>query len=264
MPPDLLFWLALAIKMAVTAGFVVVATATAERAGPFIGALVATLPIAAGPAYVFVALDHGAAFIAQSALTSLAVNAVTAVYALVYAVAAQRHGLAISLATAFAVWTALALIVRTIEWTLLGALLLNLAIIPLCVAIGRRFRDVAMPLVTRRWYDIPLRAAMAALLVAVVVGSSAHVGAAGTGMLAVFPIVLTSLTLILQPRIGGKPTAAVLVNTISGLGGFGFCLIALQLAAVPLGAPLALTLALAVSIGANLLIWSARRHGLPI
>jgi hypothetical protein len=182
MPPDLLFWLALAIKMVVTAGFVVVATATAERAGPLIGALVATLPIAAGPAYVFVALDHDAAFIARSALTSLAVNAVTAVFALTYAVAAQWRGLALSLAAALAVWTALALIVRSIEWTLPSAVLLNLVVIPLCVAIGRRFRDVPMPLVTRRWYDIPLRAAMAALLVAVVVGSSAQVGAAGTGM----------------------------------------------------------------------------------
>jgi hypothetical protein len=264
MPPDLLFWLALAIKMVVTAGFVVVATATAERAGPLIGALVATLPIAARPAYVFVALDHDAAFIARSALTSLAVNAVTAVFALTYAVAAQWRGLALSLAAALAVWTALALIVRSIEWTLPSAVLLNLVVIPLCVAIGRRFRDVPMPLVTRRWYDIPLRAAMAALLVAVVVGSSAQVGAAGTGMLAVFPIVLTSLTLILQPRIGGRPSAAVLANTISGLARFSFCLIALHLAAVPLGSPLALTLALAVSIGANLLIWAARRRGVPI
>jgi hypothetical protein len=79
MSPDVWFWLALATKMAVTAAFVVVATATAERAGAFIGALVATLPIAAGPAYLFLALEHNAAFIAAAALASLAINAVTAV-----------------------------------------------------------------------------------------------------------------------------------------------------------------------------------------
>ena len=78
MSPDLLFWPAL-MKMAVTAAFVVIATATAERAGAFVGALVATLPIAAGPAYVFVALDHDSGFIAASALSSFVVNAVTAV-----------------------------------------------------------------------------------------------------------------------------------------------------------------------------------------
>jgi hypothetical protein len=262
--PNLLFWLALAIKMAVTAGFVVLATATAERAGAVVGALVATLPIAAGPAYVFLALDHDSDFLAAAALASLAVNAVTAIFALVYAATAQTRGLALSLAAAMAVWTVLALVVRSLEWTLVGAVILNLAVIPVCAAIGRRLRETAMPLVTRRWYDIPLRAAMAALLVAVVVGLSARVGAAVTGMLAVFPIVLTSLMLILQPRIGGRATAAVLANTISGLGGFACCLVALHLAAVPLGSPAALTLALAVSIAANLSIWAARRHGIPV
>jgi hypothetical protein len=264
MSPDLWFWLALATKMAVTVAFVVLATATAERAGAFIGALVATLPIAAGPAYLFVALDHDAAFVAASALASLAINAVTAVYALTYAVTAQRRGLAVSLAAAFAVWIILALIVRAAPWTLTGAVLFNIVVIGTCVALGRRFRDVPMPLMTRRWYDIPLRAAMAALLVTTVVGLSTRVGPTVTGMLAVFPIVLTSLMLILQPRIGGKASAAVLANTISGLAGFSCCLIALNLTVMWLGSAAALSLALAVSIGANVLIWTARRRGVPI
>ena len=141
---------------------------------------------------------------------------------------------------------------------------MNLVVIPVCVALGRRFRDVAMPLITRRWYDIPLRAGLAALQVATVVGLSTRVGPQVTGILAVFPIVLSSLTLILQPRIGGKASAAVLANTISGLAGFSLCLITLHLAALPLGSPLALTLALAVSIGANLAIFLARRRGWPV
>jgi hypothetical protein len=163
-----------------------------------------------------------------------------------------------------AVWALLALIVRSVEWTLIGAFLLNIVVISVCVAIGRQFRDVPMPLMTRRWYDIPLRAVMAALLVATVVGLSARVGPTVTGILAVFPIVLTSLMLILQPRIGGPATAAVLANTISGLAGFSCCLLVLNLTVVPLGSPAALSLALAVSIGANLLIWTARRRGVPI
>jgi hypothetical protein len=264
MSPELFFWLALALKMAVTGAFVVLATATAERAGALIGALVATLPIAAGPAYVFVALDHDPHFVAASARASLAMNAVTAVFALIYAVAAQRYPLAVSLTAAMTMWAILAVTVRALDLTFAGALIANLVVIPVCVALGRRFRDVTMPLVTRRWYDIPLRAAMAALLVAVVVVVSTQVGPAVTGIVAVFPIVLTSLMLILQPRLGGPATAAVLTNTISGLAGFACCLVALHLAAVPLGSPLALTLALVVSIGANLSIFALRRSGLPV
>jgi hypothetical protein len=264
MSPDLGFPLALLVKMAVTAGFVVLATATAERAGALAGALVATLPIAAGPAYVFLALDHDAGFIAASALASLAINAMTAVFALVYAAMAQRYRLASSLAIGLAVWAALAATVRSVDWTLLRAVLVNLLVIPVCVALGRRFRDVAMPLITRRWYDVPLRAGLAALLVATVVAASQRVGPQLTGILAVFPIVLSSLALILHPRIGGKASAAVLANTISGLAGFSVCLVALHLAAEPFGSAAALMLALAVSVAANLAIFAARRRGWPI
>jgi hypothetical protein len=71
------------------------ATAT-ERAGPLLGALIITLPIGAGPSYVFLALQHEPEFIAASALGSLAVNALNGVFGLIYAALAQRCGLLVS------------------------------------------------------------------------------------------------------------------------------------------------------------------------
>jgi hypothetical protein len=59
--PDLAFVLTLLLRMAVTAAFVVTASIVTERSGPVIGALVATLPVSTGPAYIFLALDHGRA-----------------------------------------------------------------------------------------------------------------------------------------------------------------------------------------------------------
>jgi len=81
--------------MAVTAAFVVSASIITERSGPVIGALIATLPISAGPSYVFLALDHDAAFIANGALASLPINAATIWLALTYVVpgaASRRTG----------------------------------------------------------------------------------------------------------------------------------------------------------------------------
>ena len=75
MSPDVHFLLVLALRMAITAAFVISASIITERSGPVIGALVATLPISAGPSYVFLALDHDAAFVAQGALASLPINA---------------------------------------------------------------------------------------------------------------------------------------------------------------------------------------------
>ena len=97
MPADLAFAIVLIVKMAITAGFVLAATVTAERAGPLVGGLVATLPIGAGPVYVFLAFDHDAHFIAQSAVASLAINAANVIFALVYALLAQKRSLIVSL-----------------------------------------------------------------------------------------------------------------------------------------------------------------------
>lgn len=245
--------------MAVTAAFVVAATKTAERAGALVGAMIATLPIAAGPSYVFLALDHGPDFLAESALASFTVNTATAIFALVYAVLAQRRRLTVSLAAAFAAWVVVALFVHAVKWTTTNAIAFNVVVFAVCLALGNRFRHVPMPPVRRRWYDVPLRAAMVAMLVAAVIGLSTQVGPAVTGVLAVYPIVLTSLILILHPRVGGPATAAIIAHTILGLVGFSLCCLTARLLIVPLGAPLGLSVALAVSIGVNAAFWAVRR-----
>jgi len=254
------FAMALAVKMAITAGLVVAVAAIAERAGPLLGALVATLPISAGPAYVFVSLDHGPAFIAASALASLVMNAATALLALTYVLLAQHRGGRLRLATALGVWLASALLLRTLPWTLGGAVALNGVVVALGVPITQALPHPPMPPLVRRRYDVPARAALVALLVACVVGLSAQLGPVLTGILAVFPVVLTSLILIFEPRIGARPTAALIAQAIPGLGGFAVALAVLHGAAVPLGAPAALALALAVSLSCNLALFIGLRR----
>ena len=112
-----------------------------------------------------------------------------------------------------------------------------------------------MPLIVRRWYDVPVRALMVACLVAAVVGLSGRVGPTVTGLLAVYPIVMTSLMLIFQPRVGGPATAALIANTMWGLVGFSVCLFTVHLATIPLGTWTGLALSLAVSVAWNLAVW---------
>jgi hypothetical protein len=255
MSPDLAFLLTLALRMAITAAFVVSASVITERSGPVIGALVATLPISAGPSYVFLALDHDAAFIAEGALASLPINAATVILALTYVVLAQRRNMLVSCGGAIAVWVALAMLVRTVHWSLAGGLIANAVAFAVCLPLMRRFRHVKMPLITRRWYDIPLRASLVATLVAIVVTLSRWVGPVVSGTIALFPVVFTSMMLILHPRIGGKPTAAVIANGGWGLLGFGVAVAVLHLAALPFGSAIALSLALATCVSWNLGLW---------
>jgi hypothetical protein len=260
MSPDLLFWLSLALKMAVTAGFVIAAAMVAERAGAAIGAIVATLPIAAGPAYFFVALDHDAAFISASAIGSIAAHAATAVFSLAFVVLAQRQAMAVSVGGAVAAWFVVAFLLRSVQWTFLGVAATNLALFGVCIPLTNRYRHVAMPMIVRKWYDVPLRAFMVACLVAAVVGLSGHVGPTLTGLLAVYPIVMSSLMLIFQPRVGGPAAAALIANTMWGLVGFSACLFTVHLAVVPLGTWAGLVLALAVSVVWNVILWWLRRR----
>jgi hypothetical protein len=260
MSPDLAFILILALRMAVTAAFVVSASVITERSGPVIGALVATLPVSAGPSYVFLAIDHDAAFIAEGALASLPINAATIFLGLTYVVLAQRRSALVSCSAAVAAWMALAGLTRVVHWTLAGGVIANAVTFAICLPLLRRYRNVKMPLITRRWYDIPLRASLVATLVATVVTLSDWVGPSVSGLIALFPVVFTSMMLILHPRIGGPPTAAVIANSGWGLMGLGIALAVLHVAALQFGSAMALSLALATCVGWNLgLWWNGRR-----
>lgn len=264
MLPDFYFALTLVLKMAITAGFVLAATITAERAGPFVGGMVSTLPIGAGPVYVILALDHDAHFIAQSAVASLAINAINATFAVVYCALAQRRSFAVSFLGTYAVWIVLTLLLTAFRWSLVPALLINAAAISAALWIVRPFRHTPMPYRQPRWSDYALRAAMVAILVGIAAFFSSSIGPYSGGLLAVFPVVLTSIILIFHPRAGGKPTAAVLANAPLGLLGFGIACVVLHFTAEPLGSAAGLVLALAVSVGWSVVMIAARRHGFRV
>lgn len=255
MSPDLHFILVLLLRMAIAAAFVVSASIITERSGPVIGALIATLPVSAGPSYVFLALDHDAAFIAQGALASLPVNAATIFMCLTYVVLSQRHGLLASCGSAVAVWIVLASIIRQFDWSLSAGLAVNLIAFGICIPLLAGYRHVKMPLVTRRWYDVPMRAALVAALVAIVVSTSGWVGPRISGIIALYPVVFSSIMVILHPRIGGPPTAAVLANSAWGLLGFGTAIAVMHVGATNFGSAIGLSMGLATCIAWNLTLW---------
>lgn len=260
-------WLPLAAKALATALIVIAASVTAERLGPVWGAIIACLPVSTGPAYVFLALQHGPAFVAASALDSTATNAATGLFLVVYGFLGRRIPPWRSLGLAMLVWFAASLLVQRTAWTPGSAVLLNLAVYVPAIVLARQCRaPEATPgrPVRRRWFDLPLRAALVASFVALVVTVSSALGPQVTGIAAVFPVSLTSLIVLLLPRLGGPATAHVASSALPPMLGFGGLLLALHLAAVPWGVPAALALAMAVSVlwsGLLLLIEARGRPG---
>ena len=261
---NLLLWLAFALKITVTAVFVVTCSLITERAGALIGALVVTLPASAGPAYVFLAIEHDASFVAGAAIGGLVMVAVNTVFCLIYAAAAQRHGIVASFAAAFATWIVLALLTGSLTWTFAGVIVLSLVTFGVCVPLAERFCHDTAPSGEHCWYDVPARALLVCSLVAVVIGLSAKLGPVLSGSLALFPIALSGTGLILHPRIGGPATAAVMANAIPASVGFATGLALLHLTAVLLGTAAALSLTLLVSVGWNMALWGVRRRVAPM
>ena len=221
MSPELVMWFVLAMKMAATALVVTTATIVAERLGATVGALVATLPVSAGPVYVFLALDHDAAFISSSAVVSLALNSAT-IYLTAYVLIAQRRSMWLGVSLAFVVWLVAVFALSPVHWTTWSAFALNLIVFTACTFIVQPFCRVRMPQTTRPWYDFVLRAGLVASLVGVVVALSFQIGPTGSGVLAVFPVIYMSIMLILHRRVGGPATAAVLANAVPALAGLAW------------------------------------------
>jgi uncharacterized membrane protein (GlpM family) len=259
MLPDPLFWYGLALKMAMTATIVVVASVAVERSGPFIGALIAALPTAAGAAYIILAFEHPPDFIAASAVGSAAAAATVSIFALVYTVLAQRHGLILSLGTAMAIWFVGAAALRLFNWTPLTALLLNVLVFGVTVPLSWRYRTPGLtPKFLRTAYDIPLRAITAAIVVAVVTTASHSIGSFVSGVFAVFPIVMASSVVILHPRVGGKATASMFAHSQIALVGLWLGFLALHYLVAPVGVWPALVLALGVCVGWSFGLWLLR------
>ncbi|MET0868043.1 MAG: hypothetical protein ABWY35_08070 [Pseudorhodoplanes sp.] len=259
MSPELYFILTLAIKMAVTAGFVIAATVIAERAGPLIGALIVTLPISAGPAYVFVALDHDAQFVARAALASVLNNVPTILYTVGFVLLAQRFGATASVGAGLAIWLLSAFVLNQMSWPLIPAILLNVVAVAVLLPVVRRFQDVVIPRLPLGPSELVLRAVIVAILIAMVVTLSFSVGPELTGMIASFPATFTSTMIILQRRVGGKAAAAVMAHSLMGLLGFALCVAVLYLTVIPLGRTMGLLLALAFSMSWNFGLLMLRR-----
>lgn len=262
--PELIFWYELALKMALTATVVVITSVAVERSGPFVGALIAALPTAAGAAYIILAFEHPPGFIAASAVGSAAATAAVSIFAFVYTVLARRRGLMLSIAVAIAVWFVGAAALRLVQWTPLTAMLLNVVVFGVTVPLSWRYRTSGPPAkFLRSRFDIPLRALTAAVVVATVTTASSAIGSFASGVFAVFPIVMACTVVILHPRVGGIASASMFAHAQIALNGLWLGFLAMHYLVVPVGVWGAFGLGLMVCIGWSGALWVIRTKRSP-
>jgi hypothetical protein len=250
----------LLVRMALIVAIVVATAIFAERIGPFFGGMVASLPIYAGPIYVVLALEHDVDYLYRATIGSVAICGATAVFVLAYCYLARSWGVVVSLAGSFAAWMLCVIVIQTRQWSLVEALVFVTAIFVVVLPNALRFtRGIAVQNAPRRWTDLPLRALLVAGVAGLVMTLSSRVPAQLTGILSVIPIILTSIIIVLQPRVGGPATAALLAHTLSGIIGMVLSFATANLTLHQLGAFPALGLGLVVAIAWNLMLIVARR-----
>jgi hypothetical protein len=178
----------------------------------------------------------------------------------IYAALAQRRGVLVSLGSALVIWGTIAWVVFQTRWSFAGAAALNLAVLAVALPLAKRFRSAPPGKARRRqWWEIPARALAVMLLVGVVVLTGRLIGPRAAGIAALLPVVLTSLALILHPRLGGPATAAVMASGMPGMAGFTLGIAVLHLTVVPLGSAAALILALVVCVAWNTVLLLRQR-----
>jgi uncharacterized membrane protein (GlpM family) len=258
-----LFWFGLALKILLTAGIVVTASVAVERSGPFVGAMIAALPTAAAAAYIILALEHDAEFLARSAVGSLVANAATCVFACTYVILSRHRGVLLSLGVAILAWLVCALATRAVNWTIVSAALLNAVVFAATIlATASVRRSVgASKKPDRRAYDLVWRAVIVTSFVVVVTTASHRIGAFASGLFAVFPIAMSSFAYILHTRLGGDVAGRVLAHALIPLIGFaaGFVVLHAVVAAVGVWWGLLAHLATCLVWTALVWAWRARR-----
>lgn len=253
-------YLGLLARISLIALFVMLVTVLAERLGPFLGAMVASLPLYTGPTYLMLALEHDASYLLAATVGSIAICGATPVFALAYCVMARSWGVWMSLIGALGAWLICAIIVQLNQWSLVEALLFVTPIYIVSVALARGYtRGIAVQRAERRWTDLPTRALMVAGAAGATIAISKFVPPQLTGVLSVLPVIMSSLIVILHPRIGGPATSALFAHTLGGLVGMVLAFVLINLTIESVGTWIALSAGLAVTLVWNLLLIAVRR-----
>ncbi|MEZ5853314.1 MAG: hypothetical protein R3D67_00665 [Hyphomicrobiaceae bacterium] len=250
----------LLFRMGLVAFFVIAVAVIAERLGPFLGGMVASLPLLTGPVYVLLALEHDAAYFHATTVASVAICSAIPVFVLVYAMLAPSQSGPVSVLGALLAWSVLGVIVSSREWSLPEALLFVAPVYAVSLPLAQNFtRGVAVRRAKRHWSDLVVRAVLVAGFTGVIMVVSKHVPASVTGVLSVMPILMSSLMLVLHARIGGLGTAALMAHTLGGIVGMVLAFSLVHLTVLSIGVWPALASGLALSVGWNTMLIIVKR-----
>ncbi|WP_024618011.1 hypothetical protein [Pseudomonas kilonensis] len=236
----------LLLKLLVIPAFLLLISLAGRRWGPSVAGWLSGLPVVVGPILLFLAIEQGELFAAQSATAALAAMFAMIAFCVVYAQVAQHRNWPWALGIALGAWTLVALILSWLPASLPLSSLIALAALLAAPYLFPTVRPV-MNGPAAKSDKLLLRMIAGALLTLSVTLLASTVGERWSGLLAVFPVLGSVMAVFSQQTRGPAFTAALLRATATGMYCFAAFCLTLALALPVLGMP-AFALGVAVSM----------------
>ncbi len=243
---SLVFILKLILVPALIAGV----TLAGRRWGPAVAGWLSAFPVVAGPILLFMALEHGPSFAATAAIGTLSAVLAILAFGLTYAWAATKHAWPFSLAAGFLAYTTAVAGLSQGVPTLMHLAPMVLAALVLTPQLYPSLPESSLKPSRKPANDIVLRMVAGALLVWLVVHFAVGMGPNLSGVLAMFPVMGSVLTVFSHRHEGRAFAIRQLQGMVLGYYAFGaFCIVlALTLPTTGIAPAFVLALSTAMSV----------------
>ena len=246
------------LRLALVPAAVWLASLAARRWGHAASGYLGGLPLIGGPITFYLAIDHGAAFAAQSAMVTLAAILGQAAHLLAFSHAARWKRWVVALAAGWASYVVVSTGVAQLPLTPLFALALAIAGLALAWRyLPRATGEASLPLIPAA--ELWLRLVAAFALAVVIVLSAETFGPIVSGVLLSLPVTGSIMPPFTLALYGPGALARLMRGFVVGLTGFTAFFFVVAAAAVPWGVAPAFGLAIACALAA---ISAARRLAL--
>lgn len=215
------------LKVLLAPSLIAAVTLAGRRWGATVAGVLVGLPLISAPVVFLLALEHGTAFGAQSAIGVLVGLVPLATFYLMYGLLAPRRTWPVCAVTAWCGYAVVALALRDVTLGAVPAFAAAVTFLLLVLALLPGPSDGSPPPPAPRW-DIPLRMITATAVVLTLTGLARTLGPRVSGLLAPFPVNGAVLSIFTQ-RLEGAPAAGRLIRGMV-LASFTFAVFFLVLA----------------------------------
>jgi hypothetical protein len=226
------------LKIILVPAIIGAASLAGRRWGPAVSGWLVGLPFTSAPIIFFLALSHGPAFAADSAMGTLAGGLSLSGFCVAYHLLAPRFRWPVPTAVALIVLVAANMGLQYLRiplWALTLAVLAALGGSSWLIASGRgpASADEPPPLALPAW-DIPARMLAATAFVVLITAIAPLIGPRMSGLVATFPLVAGTVTIFTHAQRGARAASGVLSGLLMGLFAFtGFYLVLISMLTLP-------------------------------